>query len=528
MIRIDYISTGVDNIKDFFGREKLIQDIKHRLKSCQSVSLFGERKIGKTSLLKYLFQVGIREISLPDAGQVIILYQTFAGKQGLSPESFLQLLIDELHRQMGLRAEGGAIDRYAFESFIKKSYHEGKRFVFFFDEVDAASENRGFDHTFFSYLRSLSEMYRVQYITASRKSIKQLIFENNVVSPFNGLFSGNIFKLEVFDKIGAFAFCKKLAMDALAGDKISFDSIIDLAGTHPFLIRLAFFHAVNLAIESAGNRIDYKELETLFERESYNAYFYDVWSHMDMQERQLLKDISLNTLPGKLKLFEKDMLNDFQNNGLIVEKKSGKYGFINNYFKEFVSEWEPAKNSVIMEKGAVYEGGCLSEKLRRFEDSFSLPGKDPKEKGESLEEVITYLFTSYKGYFDVRQNVRSRISELDIHLWFRPGDDPMLRKFGEEIIVECKNWQQPVGKHEINDLAGDMIGRKCRTGILVSRKGITGKDFKDAVGQRLVWFHSELNLIILVLTLPDIKSIADGKDLINLLKEKYVELVEGG
>jgi hypothetical protein len=528
MIRIDYISAGVDNIKDFFGREKLIQDIKHRLKSHQSVSFFGERKIGKTSLLKYLFQAGIREITFPDAGQVIILYQTFAGKQGLSPESFLQLLQDELKRQMNLPAEGGSIDRYAFESFIKSCYHEGKRFVFFFDEVDAASENRGFDHTFFSYLRSLSEMYRVQYIIASRKSIKQLIFENNVVSPFNGLFSGNIFKLEVFAKEDAAAFCKKLSMDALAGDRIPLDSIIDLAGTHPFLIRLAFFHAINLSIQSAGNRLDYEALKTIFEKESYNAYFYDVWSHMDIEERKLLKDISLSSLPDKLKLFERDMLTDFQNSGLIVKKKTGEYGFVNNYFKEFVGEWEPEKKSVVMEKGAVYWGENLGEKFRRLEESFTLPEKDAKEKGEALEDVVTYLFTNYENYFAVRQSVRSRTSELDIHLWFKPGDDPLLRKFGEEIIVECKNWRQAVGKPEINDLAGDMVARKCKTGILVSRKGITGKDFNDAAGQRLVWFHSEFNLIILILTLSDIKSITGGKDLVDLLKEKYLELVEGG
>jgi ABC-type polar amino acid transport system ATPase subunit len=73
MIKIDYICGGIENIKDFFGRQELIEEIGHRLKSGQSVSIYGERKIGKTSLLKYLFQVGIRRIPLPDAGQVIIL-----------------------------------------------------------------------------------------------------------------------------------------------------------------------------------------------------------------------------------------------------------------------------------------------------------------------------------------------------------------------------------------------------------------------------------------------------------------------
>ena len=66
MIKIDYICTGIDNIKDFFGRQKLIDEINHRVKSGGSISLYGERKIGKTSLLKYFYQVSIREIPLPD------------------------------------------------------------------------------------------------------------------------------------------------------------------------------------------------------------------------------------------------------------------------------------------------------------------------------------------------------------------------------------------------------------------------------------------------------------------------------
>lgn len=127
----------------------------------------------------------------------------------------------------------------------------------------------------------------------------------------------------------------------------------------------------------------------------------------------------------------------------------------------------------------------------------------------------------------MRHHVRTRTSSLDLHLWFKPGDDSLLKKFGDQIIVECKNWRQPVGKPEINDLAGDMVDIGCKTGIIVSRKGITGKEFKDAEGQRWGWFKSINNLIILIFTLSDMKAIEKGKNLIDLLKEKYVELVEG-
>lgn len=82
----------------------------------------------------------------------------------------------------------------------------------------------------------------------------------------------------------------------------SVDWIIALAGRHPFLIRLAFYHAVNLSIKSKDNRFDYDQLKSIFEKESYNAYYYDIWSHMDKEERRMLKKLSIKTAAGRLKL----------------------------------------------------------------------------------------------------------------------------------------------------------------------------------------------------------------------------------
>jgi hypothetical protein len=230
---------------------------------------------------------------------------------------------------MNLPVDSEKMDKNIFNKFIAESHHEGKHFIFFLDEIDATSENSAFDHTFFSFLRSLSDKYKVQYIIASRKSIKQLIRENNVASPFNGLFSGNLFKLEVFDREEAEGFCRKLSRDALAGDTIAPETIIGLAGRHPFLIRLAFYHAVNLTIKSKDNRPDYDLLKSTFEKESYHAYFLDIWSHLELIERNLLKDISLKAPADMLKLFEKEMIDDFKSKGLIFQDEKENYIFCN-------------------------------------------------------------------------------------------------------------------------------------------------------------------------------------------------------
>lgn len=528
MIKIDYICGGIENISDFYGRRELIEEICHRLKSWQSVSLYGERKMGKTSLLKYLFHEGIKQVSFPNPSQVIILYETFAGKQNTTEDIFLQGLYQDLSRHMNLPETQEKMDKNVFTKFLGDAHYAGKHFIFFFDEIDAASENSAFDHIFFSYLRSLADKYHVQYIIASRKSIKQLIQENNVVSPFNGLFSGSLFKLEVFKREEAEGFCRKLSRDALAGDTIEPEPIIRLAGRHPFLIRLAFYHAVNIFIKSKDNRPDYDLLKSTFEKESYHAYFLDIWSHLEPAERLLLKDISLKAPLDRLKLSEKEMIDDFKGKGLIYQDEENNYIFFNGYFAEFVREWdsEATGSAAVPVEPVDFDKESFLKKLQKVEKSSGASG-EPAAKGKALEELVKDLFSAYRAYFEVREQLRSRTSALDIHLWFKPGDDPLLKKFGEEIIVECKNWHKPVGKPEINDLAGDMVSRKCKTGILVAREGITGQGFKDADGQRLIWFHSENNLIILVLTLKDLESIGKGKHLVDLLKDKYAELVDG-
>ncbi len=523
MNRIEYLSAGIENTKDFFGRQKIIGEICRRIESGQSISIYGERKIGKTSLLNYLFNVAIRHASFPNAEQFVVLRIFFAEKQDISQNDFLQRLYYELRRQSGHTEELEIIDFLSFERFIKALFHRGNRFIFFFDDMDAE-----FDNSFFSYLRSLSEMYKVQYIIASRKSLKQLLDEDNVVSPFSGLFSGNSFKLSVFDQDESVTFCDKLSKDAFAGSRISNERIMDLAGGHPFLLRLAFYHAVNLCIESDDNSVDYGVLKTIFEKESFHAYLYDVWSHMAGGDRKLLRSLAVEESDTDLNLIEKGIEEDFISNGLITRGENAAIHFFNAYFSEFIREWEHGERKAVRDETPLnFDVEIFRELLKQAEDGFDHPAKDAGEKGESLEKLVTYLFSAYEDYFSVRHQVHSRTASLDHHLWFMPGDDPVLRKFGDEIIVECKNWNRPVGKPEINDLAGDMVARKCKTGVMIARKGITGKHFNDANGQRLIWFQSDYNLIILVLTFADLESISNGKNLMDLLKDRYAQLVEG-
>lgn len=52
----------IKNEEDFIGREEQLGEIIERLRTLQSSSVVGERRIGKSSLLYHLAQTGARRI----------------------------------------------------------------------------------------------------------------------------------------------------------------------------------------------------------------------------------------------------------------------------------------------------------------------------------------------------------------------------------------------------------------------------------------------------------------------------------
>ena len=57
--------------------------------------------------------------------------------------------------------------------------------------------------------------------------------------------------------------------------------------------------------------------------------------------------------------------------------------------------------------------------------------------------------------------------------------------------------------------------RRIKFGILISKQGITGNEFKDA--KRLIADYFKKDIIIPIIELKDIKSIALGKNLISFI-----------
>ncbi|MCP4215408.1 MAG: tetratricopeptide repeat protein [bacterium] len=209
----------------FFGREREIGRLLDLLSgdSPQSVSIVGERRIGKSSLATRVFY------KLREKEDIVAIYVDcdFFGVECESGNDFFSLLSDRFKKTYNeresqeqipeakavqLKAFGSAepfsrkgpqphvvgfcppeasfSDYRGFRRFVGELSGMGKRVVVFFDEFEHLPD-RGFaDDSFFSNLRALADKpeYRLSFVTISRTQIKKLIHQAIQSSGFYNIF----------------------------------------------------------------------------------------------------------------------------------------------------------------------------------------------------------------------------------------------------------------------------------------------------------------------------------------------------
>lgn len=103
-----------------------------------------------------------------------------------------------------------------------------------------------------------------------------------------------------------------------------------------------------------------------------------------------------------------------------------------------------------------------------------------KTKGDQLEILASYLF-AIEGGFEVLGSTHSPDSQTDVLIRNR-HDDAAIAALGDYFIVECKNWDGPVNAATVREFADRLRTAKVKTGVLMSKIGITGTK-KSAQGR---------------------------------------------
>ncbi len=154
--------------KRFFGRKPELKQIFERLATMQSVSIVGERRIGKSSLLAYITATGPERL-----GQDYKFY-TIDLQRVESMDDFIARALDALAIKDGRTVRD-------FEKAL-----EGRKVILCLDEFEQSSD---FSKEFFNVLRSLASTGHLALVTASQTKLADLASEGLTTSPFFNIFT---------------------------------------------------------------------------------------------------------------------------------------------------------------------------------------------------------------------------------------------------------------------------------------------------------------------------------------------------
>jgi len=150
-------------------------------------------------------------------------------------------------------------------------------------------------------------------------------------------------------------------------------------------------------------------------------------------------------------------------------------------------------------------------------------------KGRAFENLICYLFDLIPGVEITQRNSMNAFNteEIDVAIWNdkkRSG----LYFLPHIVLIECKNWSNPVSSIEVNWFATKLESRGRDFGILVANNGITGDPEQLTAAHNVLARHLERGRQIIVIKRAEIQRLTNTNDLIRLIKEKLCILAVSG
>ncbi len=322
----------IQDPKQFFGRRSEVRRILARLGADrpQSISLVGERRIGKSSLLYHLTCPEIQDRHLPDRSSLVIVFLDFQQLRNITIEVFFGLLLDAIRRACGQMPDTGPPSYRAFQLLLEAFRGDKRRLILLFDEFEAITANPAFDIEFYSYLRSMANNYAVAYVTSSNIELQRLCYSSNISdSPFFNIFSN--FYLKTFEREEARELISKPSEEQGLPLEMYADEIIVLAGLFPFYLQIACSIYFDSIRGNPGQTPDREEIKTRFVEES-GPHFDYFWEHAAPDCQAVLESLTRGEQPN---LEEIHICQALQRKGYLI-KEQEHYSLFSPVFAEHI------------------------------------------------------------------------------------------------------------------------------------------------------------------------------------------------
>ena len=288
----------------FYGRKEDIRQIVNRLRSTahESTSVVGERRIGKTSLLKHIDTPEVAKgLGLPPE-EFCMVYIDFQGLTDITPQRFWERVLRKMERSICLPdlvpeiqkvRKMDEFDLFDLEDLFEVISDEGLTIVLLLDEFEYVTQNPNFGSDFFGGLRALAIHQNLPLVTATRRELVDLCHSEEIKgSPFFNIFANVVLRPfnreEVYEMLDSY-----LAETDLTFPGREKELVIGLGGGYPFFTQMAG----NYLVEAKWNGFEgddlLREVVASFDAQS-DSHFTYMWSHSSESEKiTLLAVISL-------------------------------------------------------------------------------------------------------------------------------------------------------------------------------------------------------------------------------------------
>jgi len=184
---------------------------------------------------------------------------------------------------------------------------------------------------------------------------------------------------------------------------------------------------------------------------------------------------------------------------------------------------------------------CEYKKLLEKLKEPSIDGETTKEKGNKLEELISFIINkSY--FFEVHSNIHTGTNEIDEVIVLSKQGKQAMSSYGisrdlleintDVILGECKNYQSRLNVTYVGKFYSLMVASGVSFGIIFTQNGLTGveNEYRDAQGLikvlRIIEKYKNRNddFFILSFELEDYEKIGEGRSIFDLIKSKKLAI----
>jgi serine/threonine protein kinase len=291
----------IENPTDFIGREKEVRRIYSRLDAPhpQSISVVGSRRIGKSSLLNFIYNRRNRRRHMRNHENAIFAYLDFQSDADFDVPRFINFLLStfgfETGEGSGYRTRKSSLDE--LQTAVKELQDRGKRIVILMDEFERITRNDKFDASFFSFLRSLANRYKVAYVTSSGAELQQMCHARDIAdSPFFNIFSN--LPLRPFSREEALELITRPSQTEGLPLGEHAEAILTLGGHFPLYLQMACSATFEHLIAQPDSVPDWGRVQEAFLDEAC-PHFEFTWERLEEQERENLRRVAYGRRIGR-------------------------------------------------------------------------------------------------------------------------------------------------------------------------------------------------------------------------------------